>query len=558
MSNAIPFECDVAIVGGGAAGCVLAARLSENPTLRVVLLEAGKDTPPGNVPADIRDAFPISYSNPEYFWPGLLASARSGRSGEPFPQARVMGGGSSVMGMWALRGLPGDYDAWAASGATGWGWSDVLPAFNRLEHDLDYDGPLHGDSGPIPIRRNRHAAWPEFVHRLALAGKRNGLQTREDINSDFADGIFPVPLTNDAQGRVSAASGYLTGEVRRRPNLAVVPGALVERIVLRERRAVGVSLHCEGGNKTISAHETILAAGALYSPMLLLRSGIGPAEDLRAVGINVAHDLPGVGAGLQNHCVVNFGMQLVRSARQAQSLRSYGLACARLSSHHPQGTAGDLHLQFVARSSVYPHGDRFGVVGAALYAPLSRGRVSLTRQGGALRPEIVFDLLMHPADRARLGLAVASALRLLQDRAVEQIRGDIFTVLPSSMIRRLNRPSRIHHLMSAALAMILDAPEPFRRLALSRAGRMLSKPLDKVSPDALADLATPIFHPVGSCAIGHTADRGSTLDSDCRVRGISGLRIMDASIMPRIPTANTCLPTMMIAEHGAARFLRAR
>ena len=175
--------------------------------------------PPDSPPEDIQDEFPVAYSNPAYFWPGLTAIAAADRGESPFPQARVMGGGSSVMGMWALRGMPDDYNAWRDAGAAGWSWDDVLPFFRKLESDLDRSGPMHGADGPIPIRRHKPESWPLFVGRLVDAARRAGLPLREDINGDFENGVFPVPVTNDKRGRVSSAIGYLTPNVRRRTNL---------------------------------------------------------------------------------------------------------------------------------------------------------------------------------------------------------------------------------------------------------------------------------------------------------------------------------------------------
>ena len=187
--------------------------------------------PPDREPDDIRDVFPASYFNPAYFWPGLAAVGREGSRPRPYLQARLVGGGSSVMGMWALRGMPADYDGWRDAGADGWGWDDVLPAFKRLEHDLDCPGPLHGNNGPIPIRRFGRELWPEFVRGLMDAAERRGLPYRKDINSDFADGVFPVPVTNNIDGRVSSARGYLTATVRRRGNLSIMTQTPVRRIV---------------------------------------------------------------------------------------------------------------------------------------------------------------------------------------------------------------------------------------------------------------------------------------------------------------------------------------
>ncbi|MBX6427012.1 MAG: GMC family oxidoreductase N-terminal domain-containing protein [Variibacter sp.] len=546
--------CDVLIIGGGAAGCVLAARLSEDAGTRVVLVEAGRDTPPGAVPDDIRDTFPVSYFNPDYFWPGLTAAANVGTPQAPYSQARVMGGGSSVMGMWALRGMPGDYDAWRDAGAVGWGWEDVLPAFRRLERDLDFDGPLHGKDGPIPVRRHPRAAWPRFVTALVEACERRQLPARDDANADFADGTFPVPFANTEEGRVSSAIGYLTDAVRRRPNLDILSGAIATRLLLEGRRAVGAEIRRGGRLETIRAAEVIVSAGGIHSPALLMRSGIGPAEELKRLGIAPRVDCAGVGRGLQNHCVVNLATWLAPEARQSSAVRTYGVACARVSSLVEGAVPGDLHLQFMAKLGAYAHGDRLGMVGAALYAPVSRGVVALRSPDPDVPPVVDFRFLSDPLDRIRMRKAVALGLDLLLDPAVSPTHGDIFLVVPSSLARRLNRPSPRNRLLSAVIAAMLDGPDPVRRYALSRVGQKIDlEAMASEELDALLDHVMPVFHPTGTCAMGATDDPAAVTDADCRVRGVGGLRVIDASIMPVIPRANTCIPTMMVAEHAAAR-----
>lgn len=555
----MPNSCDVAIVGAGAAGCVLAARLSEDCARRVMLIDAGRDTPPGAVPHDILDTFPTSYFNPSYFWPGLHASVNVDAAPVPYQQPRVMGGGSSVMGMWALRGLPGDYDAWRDLGATGWGWQDVLPSFRRLERAIDYAGPEHGREGPMPLRRFAPEAWPGFVRALAQACAARQLPLKDDPNVDFADGVFPVPLANDGAMRVTSASGYLTEAVRRRPNLEVLTGATVARVLLDGRRAVGVEIMRDGGGRErVTAAEVIVSAGGVHAPALLLRSGIGPAEALRALGIAPVLDRRGVGRGLQNHGVVNLTTRLAPEARQPRAMRTYGIASARASSHAAGAPEADLHLQFIAQLGDRPHGNRLGILGAALYAPLSRGSVTLRSADPAAMPAVAFRFLSHPLDRQRMRQVVQLGLDLLGDPVVAPLHGDVFAVVPSSLARRLNSPGWRNRLLSGAVAALLDTPQPLRRQVLRRVGHLV-EPGTAGSDgmiDKLLELIMPMFHPAGTCRLGRSDDPDAVVDPHCRVHGIGALRVVDASVMPVIPRANTCIPTMMVAER-AAELMRA-
>ena len=228
---------------------MLASRLSASARNSVLLLEAGVDTPPGEEPADIRDPYPASYYNKSRMWPRVRSHWRR-RDNSPagtFPQARVMGGGSSVMGMIALRGTPDDYDEWAAAGASGWGWEDVLPWFRRLENDLDFDGPLHGKDGPVPIRRIREDAWPPLTRAIRTYADERQIPFVADMNADFRDGYGALPMSNRPDMRASAAMCYLGPEVRRRPNLEIVTSATVTGLLFERRRVAGVAVQDEIG-----------------------------------------------------------------------------------------------------------------------------------------------------------------------------------------------------------------------------------------------------------------------------------------------------------------------
>ena len=220
---------DYAIVGRGTAGAEIESRLSETPSTRVVLLEAGRDLVPGRLPSDIASVFPLATFNDRYVWPELRAHWRTEANSPalPFQQGRILGGSGSVMGMWALRGMPEDYDGWAAAGAAGWGWADVLPFFRRIETDCDFAGPLHGTDGPIPIRRQQPGDWSPLASAVHTAAGKLGFAEIDDMNADFRDGHCALPISRYQDSRASGAICYLTADVRRRPNLLVVTDTTV-------------------------------------------------------------------------------------------------------------------------------------------------------------------------------------------------------------------------------------------------------------------------------------------------------------------------------------------
>lgn len=319
------------------------------------------------------------------------------------------------------------------------------------------------------------------------------------------------------------------------------------------RTAVGASIaRANSDARRIRARQVIVSAGAIHSAALLLRSGLGPTGELAELGINVIADVPQVGMNLQNHVFVHLGAIIRREARQSPALRLYAMAGARMSSGDP-GSPGDLFVSFIARTSARGKGNRLGMVGPSLYAPFSRGRVTLDRADPMGSPAVDFNLLSDPRDADRLVQAGRFARTLLQDESVRSTIFETFILPPNPPIRLLNSPGISSLVLDNVIAGVLAMGPKIRRAALNAAlgpGRLLADVKDE---DAFAELvlasATPMFHPAGTCAMG------SVVDAQARVIGVDGLRIVDASIMPCVPRANTNIPTIMLAEKCASHIL---
>jgi choline dehydrogenase-like flavoprotein len=541
-------DADFLIIGGGTAGCVLASRLSEDSSLRIVLVEAGADTPPGRVPPDIADVFPRAYANSAYFWPELCAVARAGSAPKPYSQARILGGGSSIMGLWSLRGLPADYDGWAAAGATGWAFADVLPFFRKLERDVDVVSSEHGtadhDCPPAARglaafqqsarrRRGRHRpsrpAGREFDRRRRHL-RHTDRYARRDQGfgaSRLPDRGRPSPPEPHHRDRGHCDPLRRTEGRRRHPS----KGRRKRRHLAREHgRGFG------GGHP-------------LPRPFDALRHR--SRRPLKAAGIAVLHEQDQVGRNLQNHLFLHLGAVIRPGMRQSPALRTYAIGGARLSSGQEGAPEGDLFVSFIARTSGYANGNRLGMVGPSLYAPYSRGSVRLDPRNPKGEPLVDFNLLADPRDAKRLLHAARFSRGLLEDARVRAATFEAFVLPPNPPIRLLNQPGLSSAALGHAITAMVALPRPVRRAALRRVlapGKLLAD----ISGEAeFSDLAlagaTPMFHPACTCAIG------AVVDTQARVIGVENLRVVDASIMPTIPRGNTNIPTLMLAEKCAAQ-----
>lgn len=547
----------------------MASRLTEHSGNSVLLLEAGPDTPPGKEPAAILDSYPGSaYLDPRFVWTDRRVTVEPIGNSSPesvlpqrrYEQGRVIGGSSAINGQMANRGLPTDYEEWVQRGAAGWGWHEVLPFFLKLESDRDFSGPLHGADGPLPVRRVPTAQWPGQPLAFAAALAEDGLPFIADQNGDYSDGHYPITISNVDDHRVTTAMAWLTTSVRARRNLTIRTEAPVEAIVFEGSRAVGIRL---GNGEEIKACEVILCCGALATPELLLRSGVGPAGDLRELGLTVRANQPGVGRGLSDHPSIAIASYLRPGARLDGRRRHIFLGL-RWSSDRSIYPAGDMSALVSTKAAWHAVGERLGTLALWINRPASEdGRVYLGSPASEAPARVDFNLLSDARDVERLMVGFRKMAAIHYSPLLEGAISDPFPASYSEKVRQIGTISLRNRVLTRIGAVFLDGPAWLRRQFLERAvmeGEKLAELLtdDEKLEGFVRSAVAGIWHASCSCRMGALDDPMAPLLPDGRVKGVMGLRVADASAFPAIPSANTNLPTIMLAEKIADGILQNR
>ncbi len=471
-----------------------------------------------------------------------------------------MGGGSSINGQLLNRGAPNDYDDWGRQGAEGWSWEKCFPYFKKLERDMDFDNEFHGRDGRIPIRRLFQEDWPGHAHAVADAFKQIGHEYTHDQNGEWRDGYFPITISNIYDRRVSAAIGYLDPATRQRENLTIQAETQVAEILFDGLQVTGVKAMHKGQTQTFGAREVILCCGAIHSPAHLMRNGIGPAGHLREKGIEVRHALPGVGQNLMEHPALGLAGFLHAKYRQPERIKRHIHVGLRYSSGIGDAPPGDMFLIQIAKSTWHQVGWRLGSLLMSVYKSYSTGEVKLDTRDYRDEPIVDFELCSDRRDLERMMDAYRRAIDIYRHPSLAGVIETPFPAAYSDRVRAFAQVTAKNKVLTQAAGWAMDANASLRDYLIKNViaeGPTVEDLMgsEDVLENFIKENVYGIWHASCTNRMGGDDDPMAVTTGTGRVRGVSGLRVCDASIMPSVPCANTNGPTLMTAEKIADHVL---